>query len=125
MIPSEAALNEARKPRTARSWVFTVNNYEELPDLTPTEENKIVYAVYSEERGENGTPHLQGMCKFKSPVRLTHLKAMHPVLARAHVEVMRGTPDQARAYCMKTGNPNYEFGTWDYPFYSISFRSLV
>jgi len=51
-----------------------------------------------EERGDNGTVHLQGVCYFSQPVTLAAVKKLH---TRAHWEVMKGTLDQAIAYCMK------------------------
>lgn len=79
----------------SRSWVFTVNNpaVEELDTFRPG-----VYGVMQEERGENGTVHLQGVCYFSQPVTLAAVKKLH---GRAHWEVMKGTLDQAIAYCMK------------------------
>lgn len=89
--------------QSAKRWTFTINN--------PTDEDKILligtdsdapqakytaieYICFQEERGENGTLHWQGMLILKTQQRLSWLK--RNINPRAHWEVMRGTPKQAR-----------------------------
>jgi len=50
------------------------------------------------EVGESGTPHLQGYVEMKSPCRLTAMKKLIP---QAHLEVSRGSKEQAIMYCLK------------------------
>jgi len=77
----------------SRSWVFTLNN--------PTEDSVPVhpkerYCVYQLEAGS--TPHFQGYIELTAPCRLSAMKKWLPT---AHFENRRGTPEEARAYCMK------------------------
>lgn len=122
--------------KCARYWAFTINNAEHesydfekreepewyLPKLKPTEDNHLVYAIYSEEQGENGVDHLQGMAQFSQPVRMSHVKSIHPLMARAHVEPMlaKSCPAKLREYCKKEGA--HEIGEWTYPFLPLIFN---
>jgi hypothetical protein len=65
-----------------------------------------VYLVVGQERGSEGTPHLQCYVVFKKPVGFNSLKGMIP---RAHIEVAKGTSEENRKYCMKEDNYE-EFG---------------
>lgn len=98
----------------ARAWCFTFNNHWAREPIDPSCWPNLRYAVYQEEIGENGTPHLQGYCEFNTPKRLSALKE---ILPEAHWERRRGTRDQARAYCMKDdtrieGTDYQEIGDW-------------
>jgi len=78
----------------SRAWVFTLNN--------PTEELKfgpeVKFATWQLEQGENGTNHYQGYIIMAKPTRLTGMKK---VLPRAHLEIRRGTHEEAAAYANK------------------------
>lgn len=50
------------------------------------------------EVGESGTPHLQGYVEMKNPCRLAAMKKLIP---QAHLEVSRGSKEQAIMYCLK------------------------
>lgn len=71
--------NTKHPPRIASSkiWCFTINNYtdkivQSLASLYPKEAE---YLGFQEEVGENGTPHLQGVIKFRKVVRpMEHVK---------------------------------------------------
>jgi len=95
-------------------WVFTLNNYkpEELPfvgeqngssnwDYMQWKNPKTIYIGFGREKGEKGTPHLQGLIVFNRPVGLKTLKTLN---SRAHWEEMRGTFDEAKVYCQKDGD---------------------
>jgi len=71
----------------ARAWCFTVNNPEDVgaPQQWPYE-----YLVYQLEKGESGTPHLQGYVYFKHPQRLLGLKKLD---VRAHWLPAEGSPE--------------------------------
>jgi len=89
-----------------RNWVFTVNNYG-ATDIQIFEEVDCRFVCYGKEVGESGTPHLQGLIIFdKRGKTLNGLKKVHPT---AHWEPMKGTVDQAYAYCIKDGDV-YERG---------------
>ncbi len=64
------------------------------------------YLVYGFEKGESGTPHLQGYVTFEKPIYFT---AVSKLLPRAHIEVCKGSPKQARDYAIKDGDYK-EFG---------------
>lgn len=97
----------------SKYWCFTINDPEEL--LTPDAwDPKPKYLVYQMEYGSaEGLPHFQGYVEFHDRIRLASLKEL---LGRtAHCEIRRGTPEEARAYCMKTDgrmDGPYEYGTW-------------
>lgn len=116
----------------AKHWVFTLNNYtdddvERLGRLwigggadseiergpgnqlrRSGESAECSYIVFGEETGESGTDHLQGYACFTS--RKTLAQAKRLLGSRCHLEVMRGTPDQAAEYCKKDDS-YHEFGT--------------
>ena len=59
----------------------------------------IKYTVYQYERGENGTPHIQGFVIYKNGKRFRNVKQDFPT---AHIVPARGTNVECRDYCMKT-----------------------
>jgi len=52
--------------------------------------------VFGKEVGENGTPHLQGYVQLKKKMRMAQVKKF--ISSRAHLEVSRGSPEQASRY---------------------------
>lgn len=104
----------------AKRWVFTINNpteedifWNNLEHCGLVQDKEIQFLIVQEEKGhEEQTKHYQGAIIFKQEIRLTQLKKIN---ARAHWEVMRGTPQQARDYCRKedtyTGGLRYEYGS--------------
>ena len=90
--------------KSLRKWCFTINNYIEedeqnlLDELTP---DKVVYAIVGREKGESGTPHLQGYVYFKRRLKMSTAKATLGKTAR--LEPARGTPEQNEQYCSKDG----------------------
>ena len=80
--------------------MLTLNNYsqeeqEALRNVT------CAYMVFGRERGDEGTPHLQGYVHLQHQKTLT---AMKKIMPRAHLEVRMGTVDQAVEYCKKEGD---------------------
>lgn len=80
-----------------KDWCFTINN--------PTEEDGEAvlalphkYLVFQVEIGEQGTPHIQGFVQMK---KRTTSERMSRLLSRAHLEVRKGTAEQAAHYCKK------------------------
>lgn len=94
----------------SRGWCFTVNNpteyYEqifiELRDDIPWQ-----YIVYGRERGESGTPHLQGYVYYATLKSFNQVKEHLGV--SAHIEKQRGPTQRAIEYCKKDGD-YYEYG---------------
>jgi len=90
----------------SRSFVFTWNNYpddhqDQLDALFPR------YVCYGYEWApETGTPHLQGYLYFENA---RALGALRRYLRGVHVDVARGSPEQAITYCKKDGD-FLEFG---------------
>lgn len=93
----------------SRGWCFTINNFseEELHTINGLGNAQSVrYLIFGKECGKEGTPHLQGYVEYKNAVRLSTVKEDLP---RAHLEVRKGTPDEAATYCKKDGEWS-EFG---------------
>lgn len=99
-------------PRAAY-WVFTLNNYTEEEEgllITAVDEDpEIVFLGYGREIGESGTPHLQGHLELSRRLTLQSLKAKLHIPDRCHLEVRRGTFQQAEDYCNKDGD-YYSYG---------------
>ncbi len=90
----------------AKHWVFTLNNYTDDDEARiraeGAQDQGVLYVTYGRERGESGTPHLQGYIQFSRKCVLSRVKRI--VGQRAHCEVSRGTPCQANEYCKKDGD---------------------
>lgn len=83
-----------------RDWCFTSYKANFHQDLV-TENNLIKYIVYQKEKcPDTGREHWQGYVQLKKTARMAAVKAILGDPA-AHLEVKRGTRDEARAYCMK------------------------
>jgi len=89
-------------------WLFTLNNYSEEEYGRCQEFIKSVcrYGIIGKEKGESGTPHLQGYFELRQRHRLSQLKGA--VSDRAHFELARGSGDDNRTYCSKEGD------VWDH-----------
>lgn len=92
-------------------WVFTLNNYTDvdithLATLVPSVASYLVYG--REVAPTTLTPHLQGYVHFLKRKSLSQAKLAlgNPAI---HLEVSRGTADQAADYCKKEGQFQ-EFG---------------
>ncbi|ALE29721.1 replication associated protein [Lake Sarah-associated circular virus-32] len=108
--PSQPKLSVRMTSFSSKRWCFTLNNYspEEHQALQLAfKASTVKYAVIGIEKGESGTPHLQGFVVFKKMQRLSALKKLNP---RAHYEEAKGTSQQASTYCQKEGIFE-EFGT--------------
>lgn len=92
--------NKKKEMSRFRNFVFTVNNYTD-DDVKALDAFECSYMIYGYEKGESGTPHLQGYCEMKQQKSLKQLKKAFP---RAHIEKRRGTAEQAADYCKKDGN---------------------
>ena len=89
----------------SRDFCYTINNYtEDHKELL----SKIdcVYVVYGIETGESGTPHLQGYIRYPTP---RTMKSVIKSIPGAHIEIKKGTCEQAITYCKKDGDV-YERG---------------
>lgn len=95
----------------SRRFVFTLNNPtddEEQQVCDFLDSPQCVYGIVGRERGEQGTPHLQGFLILPAPQRFSFLhRKLSP---RLHLEVARAKSTQAAEYCKKEGNFD-EFGS--------------
>lgn len=85
----------------SRSWCFTLNNWQAAEFDSIAEWADVQYIVVGKEKGEEGTPHLQGAVTFSTPKRLSGVKKL---LLRAHWESMKARDDSAFKYCKKDGD---------------------
>lgn len=97
----------------AKRWCFTINNYteDEFRTICDSAPANTTYLVAGREVGESGTPHLQGFLILSTKLRLRQIKALAG-FGRAHLEISRGTNEQAASYCKKEGN-YFEHGSYE------------
>ena len=101
-----------RRAPCCKHWCFTLNNFSDdeeksLQSLWSAKTEGVKYLIYGKEKGEEGTPHLQGFISFEKRERFVHVKRL--LSERAHIEKAQGTPKQASTYCKKEGD-YVEFG---------------
>lgn len=89
---------------TIRNLVFTLNNPTEDEVKALLAFDKAKYVLVGHEKGENGTPHLQGYMELKSCHRPSFIKNAFP---RMHFEKRLGSQRQAIMYCKK-GEQSHE-----------------
>lgn len=85
-----------------RNWVFTYNNptYEPEAFLELVQSTSAFrFVAFQEEVGASGTRHFQGVLSFSRQKRLQTVKNQLGV--ELHLEIMRGTMEQAYAYATK------------------------
>jgi hypothetical protein len=92
----------------SRNWMFTINNPQDGDSPSDWCRDRIKYCVWQRERGESGTPHLQGYLQLSSPARLSYVRNTYS--STAHWEKRRGTHAQAEEYCTK--DDTREEGPW-------------
>lgn len=85
----------------SKRWCFTLNNYTQndissINLIVP----KCCIIVVGKEKGECGTPHLQGYCEFKDKLRPLSLKLNKGI----HWEKCKGDRKENIDYCSKEGN---------------------
>ena len=85
-------------PRS-RCWFWTYNNYEnsEISEIYTYLESIEAQYVFQEETGEQGTPHLQGVTKYKNQKKFNELKNKYP---KIHWEICKDFK-AACVYCSK------------------------
>lgn len=95
----------------ARNWCFTLNNFNDADVLRMQElqnRGNVDYFIAGRETGASGTPHLQGFLRLSSRLRLRQVSEM--LGGRVHLEITRGTLQEAAEYCKKEDNAPIEFG---------------
>ena len=93
----------------AKNWIFTINNYtdEHVAALDALHPAHAAYLLFGFEKGEQGTPHLQGYVQFNKKIR--H-KQVCELIPHSFVEVAKGDADSNYKYCTKDGDFK-EYGT--------------
>lgn len=89
----------------SRNWCFTINNWQNLPELVMNGvKSRLSAAKYwvmgKEVAPETGTQHLQGFVITHNQVRFGTIQAMLEGTG-AHIEECQGTAEQNEAYCKK------------------------
>ena len=74
----------------ARDYCFTTNNYTQ-DHIDKLQALDCVYVVYGKEKGEAGTPHLQGYVRFKNAKTMS---SVIKEMAGSHIEIKKGTPNK-------------------------------
>jgi hypothetical protein len=75
--PEPLPRGNRRQRQRSRGWCFTLNNHTEQDTNTLLDHAAVYDASYilQEERGENGTPHLQGFIHFKHQTAFSTLRS--------------------------------------------------
>ena len=97
-IPEKSAVRNTiymDSKEKGRAWCFTLNNYMES-EIKNLQTDKYQY-LFQKEIGENKTPHLQGVIRFKEPVRFSAVKKLN---SRAHWEKCKNW-NASLNYCSK------------------------
>lgn len=97
----------------SKYWCFTKNNYtpEDVSFCGTLFPERVSYVVIGREVGESGTRHLQGYLELPQRWRRSQVITMLP---GAHIELRRGTGQQASDYCKKDGDYD-EYGNLAVP----------
>lgn len=97
----EGNTKKSLQPSKALGWCFTWNNYPEdgINRLKKLSVQVCEYG-FGMEKGEKGTPHLQGWVLFKKPNRPSSLGLPKQI----HWERMKGNIKDNKLYCSKDGH---------------------
>lgn len=84
----------------SKRYQFTWNNYsdEDVALCKSFFDCFCVYGVYAKERGEEGTPHLQGYFELKNKTTIVGLKKKFS--PKIHMEMAQGTAAENIGYCV-------------------------
>lgn len=89
----------------SKNWCFTLNNYtdqdvERLNALVD-QSNVVSYIIFGKERGDSGTPHLQGFVQLNKRSSMLSVKRL--IGSNPHMEIARNV-NASREYCKKEGD---------------------
>lgn len=84
----------------SKYWCFTINNWTEEEKEKISGLTSATYCVMGLEEGKEGTKHIQGYIEFSMKKKMPTVKKLMP---RAHLELRRGSAEQASQYCKKDG----------------------
>ena len=112
---NQSVVRRTKNQQRLSRFVFTLNNPtgEEIEKI---HEAKVNFLTYGKEHyNEPGaTPHLQGCCVIGRQLALSTVKKW-PGFTRMHIENMKGTIEQAVAYCHKEDEEPYIMGEMPKP----------
>lgn len=97
--------------KRVRRWSLTLNNptEEEWEAVRTIPLGNVTRAIFANEIGEEGTPHIQGFIHFKNAKSLTATKKFLGS-NRWHLEISRGTDYENWTYCGKEDTNALQFG---------------
>lgn len=103
--------------RKSRNWCFTLNNYTKKDvgiffDLRL--ELRVKKYCFQEEKGNDGTCHLQGVISWENAISFNSVKKIHPL---AHWEKCKNLKNSL-AYCSKADTRNGKTYTWNYKIFN-------
>jgi len=110
--PKSTVIRRPNGTRLSR-FVFTINNYTDA-EYENIKHLACKWMICGKEKGENGTPHLQGACVIGKQVAFSTIKTW-PGFERAHIETMNGEPEDSKKYCSKEDSNPFEKGTLPSP----------
>lgn len=96
----------------SKVYCFTLNNYteDEFQSICGLYDGGgVQYLIVGRERGDSGTPHLQGFIRWATKKRFN--AARDAISGRAHLSTAKGTDEQNQKYCSKDG----DFREWGTP----------
>lgn len=96
---TESSAPKSKQAAPCFFWCFTFNNYEEdqIDQIVHIMSHECEWYLFQEEKGEEGTLHLQGVLKLKKKARLTQLKKWN---TKIHWEPTKHI-SASIAYCSK------------------------
>jgi len=99
MAQESSDLGNTKTRSRSRNYVFTLNNYtnEDIDNIILMCHTKEYKYIFQEEKGERGTPHLQGYLMAQYPIDFNAINK----LFKWHVEKARGSKLQNMNYCSK------------------------
>lgn len=100
-----------RNRNRMRRFVFTLNNPtdSEIMSISGAPVSFLTYGREHFNAAPGLTPHLQGCCILGQQMAFSTIKKI-PGFERMHIEAMKGTIEQAVAYCHKEDTSPYIFG---------------
>lgn len=101
---SDSPQKKARNTSRSRAFCFTFNNYtdSDLTQLIETFNESTEKYIFQEEMGKEGTPHLQGVVKFKNQRSFDALKKIN---TKIHWEICKNWIASVK-YCSKQDSKN-------------------
>ncbi len=100
----EPPAKRRKRPKVCRSrnWCFTDSTCTSLVSAFGDPLNKIRFLSYGYEISESGLHHHQGFVQFHDSIAMSNVKR-RLALPSAHLEIMRGTTEEATDYTEKEG----------------------